>query len=108
MATAAQEALAEALGTLSVDHNPADWTDGVSTFSAVPTALKPEDPRMLGSSDRIFTLRVETALLTFPYPKRGGEFVSSGLSYPIKRADHNVITGVSTFEIYRASPVPAP
>lgn len=108
MATAAQEALAEALGALSEDHNPALWTDGVSSFAAVPTALKPDDPRMAGSSDRIFTLRVATSLLTYPYPKRGDELVSNGLAHPIKRADHNVSTGISTFEIYRATQIPAP
>lgn len=79
------------------------WSFGSATFQAVADDLKPGDPRMAGSTDRHIELRVKTRLLTYPWPKRGNEGTSGGVTYRVVRSDHDAVTGISTMIVVQAS-----
>lgn len=96
MLTPAQEALAEGIGELASVHGPT-WTFGDEAFPGVAAALRTDDPRMSGSSDRLQEIIVVTSELPLVRPKRGDELRRGNAIYRITRADHDAATGLSTF-----------
>lgn len=96
-----QELLADAMDSLSELQGV--WSFGSQTFAGAADALRPNDARMVGSNDRILELRVQTSLFRYPYPRRGNELTSEGITYRVSRVDHDAITGISTLLLVQAT-----
>src|SRR5690606_10510745 len=104
MATLAQAAFAEGFAALAGVHGNS-WAFGSASFAGVASALKPDDPRMEGSPDRLIELIVRTSSLPAVPPKRGQEIrrQSDGAWHRITRQpDADDSTGFTTFILVRA------
>lgn len=99
MPTPAQEAFAEGFAALSEVHATA-WTFGGDEFVAVEVSLKPDDPRMLGGSDRSLFLEVSPDELPSPSPKGGDELERDSVVYRVtKNGKYNAATCRWLFEL---------
>ncbi len=94
-ATLAQIALAEGLTTLIEVHG-STWTFGAALFAGVASQLRPNDPRLLGSADRLFEIRALMSALPSPAPERGNEISRDGTPYRIARVDYDLSTQIAT------------
>lgn len=93
MPTPAEEAFAEGLSELSAGHGKT-WTFGNVSFVGWVSALRPDDPRLQGSADRLLEIETVTASLPSRMPKRGNEIASGGVVYRLNRnPDRDVATG---------------
>lgn len=97
MPTPLQAALAEGISALTEEQGSPLWSFGsAGSFAAPASALKPDDPRMQGSSDRLFEIIVPTALLPEPKPTKGAELSRSGSFHRVTRIDQDAQTGLTT------------
>lgn len=100
MSTPAQEAFEEGFDALAEIHDPdRSWTFGDASFAGISSELRPDDPRMVGSSDSLFEMAVRTADLPSPAPRRGDELFHDGRYWRIARADASIVTGRTTFTV---------
>lgn len=98
MPTPAQEAFAEGFAELAGVHDPdGSWSFGGVTFAGVASTLRPDDPRMAGSADRLIEVTALTADLPATLPTRGDELVRGTRRHRIARADTDEATGYTTF-----------
>jgi hypothetical protein len=98
MATPAQEAFAEGFSALASVHG-SSWTFGDASFAGVATVLKPDDPRMAGSNDRLFEIVIPTAQLPETGPTRGDDLVRDDRHHRVARVDHDANSGLTTILI---------
>jgi hypothetical protein len=102
MPTPAQEAFAEGFAELASVHAE-QWTFGEASFAGVASALRPDDPRLQGNTDRVFELTVSTAAIPLPAPTRGDEIARGAARYRVIRPpDHDPATGLSSLLIVQA------
>lgn len=107
MPTEAEEAFAEGFAALASVHGKT-WTFGAATFVAVASVLKPDDPRLLGSSDRHFELQVSTAEMPSPRFTNGDELRQGSSFYRVARQpDADTATGITTTLVVLAGIAPA-
>ncbi len=92
MPTPAQEAFEEGFSALSEVHATA-WPFGATSFEGVGSVLKRDDPRLLGSSDRLLELIVSPAELPSPPPTRGDELVQDSNFYRVTSIHLDRVTG---------------
>lgn len=83
MPTPAQEAFAEGFTDLDSVHGTS-WTVGSTSFRGVASILKPDDPRLLGSSDRLLEITVPSASVPSAV-KRGVELTRDGRNHRVTR-----------------------
>jgi len=96
MPSNAQQAFAEGFCALLADHG-LSWSFAYATFDGIVSPLKPNDPRMSGSSDRLFEVRALTSALPNPRPARGDVIATSGKYHRITRPlDDDLSTGITT------------
>jgi hypothetical protein len=97
MPTPAEEAFSEGFSELAEVHGK-KWTFGRASFVGVASVLKPDDPRMAGSADRIIEITAMTSGLPSLAPARGDEISSAGKTYRIIRLpDTDPATGFTSF-----------
>jgi hypothetical protein len=71
-----------------VIHVGREWTFGTSTFAAVSSVLRPDDPRMVGSTDRLIELTIATEALPDTPPAAGDALLdAAGRTHRIVRTD---------------------
>lgn len=96
MPTPAEAAFAEGFAALASVHAKT-WTFGGYSFRGVASALKPDDPRMIGSGDRLVEIEVLTADIEGIEIKRGDEWMCGGTAYRIARQpDDDEATGYTS------------
>ena len=83
MPTPAQEAFAEGFSELAADH-ATTWSVGSSSFAGVASVLKPDEPRLIGSTDRLLEITVLSASVPSAV-KRGAELTRDGRNHRITR-----------------------
>lgn len=105
MSTPAQEAFAEGFAALAEIH-ATTWIFGGSSFSGVASPIKPDDPRMSGSPDRLFVVEAKTSELS-PRPARGDELVRGSTYYRVVRIDREFATGLTTILVAEGAEVSA-
>lgn len=96
MPTPAQEAFAEGFADLTADHGT-PWSFGGVVFTGVASALKPDDPRLLGSLDRLLEIVAITA--TAPALKKGDELLRDERYHRVVRVDPDSASGISSILI---------
>jgi len=97
--TPAQEAFAAGFSALSESFDPEkSWAFGGASFAGVICEMKPDDPRMSGSGDRLFFVTVATASLPAIKPSRGDDLSHGGKFYRItQKPNENQNTGETIF-----------
>lgn len=103
MSTELQSILAEAIDDLSDKQSV--WTFGLTQFTGCANALRAENPRMNGAAQHMLELRVKTSLFRYPWPKRGDEMQSDGVTYRIQRTFHDRISGITVMELVQSSAI---
>lgn len=71
-----------------VEHTGDECVFGDSTFMANLSPLKPTDPRLEGSPDRLIEASVATGALPSPAPRRGDTLLVNARHYRVVRTDH--------------------
>jgi hypothetical protein len=98
MSTPALDAFAEGFAELAGAHDPdGSWSFGGVAFAGVASTLRPDDPRMAGSGDRMIEVQALTSSLPDPAPQRGNELTRGTRHHRIARADTDDATGYTTF-----------
>jgi hypothetical protein len=95
MSTPAQEAFAEGFEARFEVHGSL-WTIGTALLRGIASTLKPDDPRMPASGDRLLDVECLTSELPSPAPARGGELVRAGKFHRIVRVDSDEATGATS------------
>jgi len=82
---------------LLLDVHGQPWTFGAASFAGVASPLKPDDPRMDGSGDRLFEVQVVTTSLPAIKPGRGDAISCAGKFHRITRPlDNDFATGITS------------
>jgi len=106
MSTEAEEAFAEGFAALTGVHGKT-WTFGAASFVAVASTLKPDDPRLLGSTDRHVELQVSTIAMPSPRPAAGDDVRLGGQFYRlVRQPDADGATGITAIIVVFAGLVP--
>jgi hypothetical protein len=95
MATLAQTLLARGFAALARVH-AGTWSFGVVEFPAIAGALRPDDPRLSGASDRWFELQVDSLEMPATYPRQGDTLEHAGTDYTVIRVDDDPIRQITT------------
>ena len=104
--TPTQQAFAEGFQALAAESGlPCIF--GSATFVGVASEIKPNDPRLAGSGDRLIEIYALTSSLPTPRPVNGDEFIQDGFYYRISRVDHIRPTGQSIFLVIECGEAPA-
>lgn len=83
MPTPAQEAFAEGFAELAAVHATV-WAFGGVAFSGVASALMPDDPRLIGSKDRLLSITAHPASVP-PGIRVGSELTRGGRNHRVVR-----------------------
>jgi len=95
MPTPAQTMLSRGFTALSRVH-AGTWEFGSAEFPAIAGALRPDDPRLSGASDRWIELQVATDEMPATYPRQGDVLEHAGATYTVIRCDDDPIRLVTT------------
>lgn len=92
------DALSDGVASLA-SLQSATATFGTATFAGALGALRQTDPRMAGSSQRLFDFVVTTTNLPTPYPRRGDVITINGQAFTITTAYPDATTGQTVFTL---------
>lgn len=82
-----------------IAHTGDDVVFGSEVFTGNLAPLRADDPRLIGSSDRLFELVVQNNEVPAPAPTRGSDLIIDGIHYSVSRVDYNPAARLTLFTV---------